>query len=67
MDLQGDPQPTQFSPLVGHLDLSIRKTLRRVLGLFTAMILKSVSESITFIATNSQRVSLKIEKRWQIL
>ena len=48
MDLQGDPQPTQFSPLVEHLDLSIKKTLRRVLGLFTAMILKSVSESIYF-------------------
>ena len=43
------PPPTQFPPLVGHPDIPIiRKTLRRVLDLFTAMILKRVSESICF-------------------
>ena len=39
---------TQFPPLVGHPDLLIMKTLIRVLGLLTAMILKRVSESIFF-------------------
>ena len=39
---------TQFSPLVGKPDFLIRKTLRKVLGLFTTMILKRVSESIYF-------------------
>ena len=38
----------QFPPLVEHPDLPIRKTLRRVLGLFTVMILKIVSGSISF-------------------
>ena len=33
---------------VGHPDLPIMKTLRRVVGLFTVMILKIVSESIFF-------------------
>ena len=42
--LRGDATP--FPPLVGHADLLIRKTLRRVLGLFTVMILKRVSDSI---------------------
>ena len=42
---KGAPPP-QFPPWVGHLDLSIRKTLRRVVGLPTVMILKRVSESI---------------------
>ena len=34
--------------LVGHSDLSIRKTLRRMLDLLTVMILKRVRESIFF-------------------
>ena len=34
--------------LVGHLDLPIKKALRRVLDLLTVMILKRVSESIFF-------------------
>ena len=42
------PRSTQFSPLVGQPDFLIRKTLRKVLGLFTTMILKRVSESIYF-------------------
>ena len=41
------PAP-QFSPSVGHPDLPIMKTLRRVVVLFTVMILKRVSESIFF-------------------
>ena len=40
--LAGKP-PSQFPPLVGHFDLPIKKTLKRVLGLFTVMILKRVS------------------------
>ena len=33
---------------MGHHDLSIKKNLRRVLGLLTVMILKRVSQSIFF-------------------
>ena len=33
---------------MGHHDLPIKKTLRRVLGLLTVMILKRVSQSIFF-------------------
>ena len=33
---------------MGHPDLSIKKTLRMLLGLLTLMILKRVSESIFF-------------------
>ena len=45
----GIPPPLlQFPPLVGHPGLPIRKTLRRVLVLFTVIILKRVSESIYF-------------------
>ena len=40
--------PLNFPSLVGHPDLPIRKTLRRVLDLLTIMILKKVSESIFF-------------------
>ena len=38
----------KFSHLVRHPDRPIRKTLRRVLGLLTVMILKRLSESIFF-------------------
>ena len=41
-------RPPKFPPLLGHPDLSIRKTLRRMLDLLTAMILKSVSEYFFF-------------------
>ena len=41
-------RPPKFPPLVGHPDLLIRKTLMRVVGLLTVMILKRVSESIFF-------------------
>ena len=44
--LPGDPP--KFPHLVEHPHLSIRKTLRMVLDLLTAMILKRVSESIFF-------------------
>ena len=40
--------PPQFSPLEGHPDLPIRKTMRRVLCLLTVMILKIVSQIIFF-------------------
>ena len=36
----------QFSPFVGHPDLSIERALRRVFGLLSVMILKIMSESI---------------------
>ena len=41
-------RPPKFPLLVGHPDLPIRKTLRRVLDSLTVMILKRVSESIFF-------------------
>ena len=56
------PSSTQFPPLVGHPDLPIRKTLRRVLGLFTAMILKRVSESIYFQSNKFTTCKVKGEK-----
>ena len=43
------PPPPHLPPLVGHPDLPIRKTLRRVLVLLTVMILKRVSESSFFL------------------
>ena len=55
-----------FFFLVGHPDLPIRKTLRRVLDLLPVMILKRVSESI-FFEINKLTVSLKRKNRWQIL
>ena len=42
-------RPLQFSPFLSeHPNLPIRKTLRRMLGLLTIIILKRVSESIFF-------------------
>ena len=38
----------QSPPLVGHLDLPIRKVLMKVVGLLSVMILKRVCESIFF-------------------
>ena len=37
LNLQGDPPPPQFPPLVRYPDLSMRKALR-VVGLLTVMI-----------------------------
>ena len=59
--------PPRFGPLVGHPDLPIRKTLRRVLGLLTVILLAGIGESIFFIARNLHRVRLKVEKEWQVL
>ena len=56
------PPSPQFFFLVGHPDLSIRKTLRMVLNL----ILKTVGGSI-FFQINKFTASLKIKKRRQIL
>ena len=42
------PTPPLFPPLLGHADLPITKILMKVLGLFTLLILKRVSESIFF-------------------
>ena len=46
--LVGGTPHLQFRPLLGHPNLPIKKTLRRVLGLLTVMILKRVRESIFF-------------------
>ena len=48
-------------------DIAIMKTLRRVLHLLTVILLKRMSESFFFKATNLQRLTLKLEKRWQIM
>ena len=64
-ELQGDlliPSPPPPSPLVGHPNLCIRKTLRRELGLLTVMILKRVSESIFFQSSKSTECKVKDEK-----
>ena len=41
-------RPLKFPPLVGHPDLPIKKTLRRMLDPLTVTLLKKVSESIFF-------------------
>ena len=61
VDLQGDPPPDSL-PYVGLPDLPIRKTLRRVLGLFTAMILKRVSEIIYFQSNKFTTCKVKDKK-----
>ena len=56
----GGPSLPQVSPLVVNPDLPIRKLLKRVLGLFTVMFLKRMSETIFFFkATNLQHIRLK--------
>ena len=55
-------RPTQFPPLVGQPDFLIRKSLRKVLGLFTTMILKRVSESIHFQIDMRTTCKVKDEK-----
>ena len=58
LGLQVDP--LQFPPLVGHSDLPIRKTVMRLLGLFTVMTLKTVIESVFLKkSTNLQHARLK--------
>ena len=52
----------QFPALVGHHDLPIRKILRRVLGLFTVMILKRATESIYFQSNKFTACKIKDEK-----
>ena len=49
-------------PFVGHPDLTIKKTLRRVLGLLTVMILKSVIEGIFFQSNKFTACKVKDEK-----
>ena len=63
--LQGD-STLKFFFLVGHPDLPIRKIQRRLLDLLTVIVLKRVSESISF-QINNFTASLKINKRCQIL
>ena len=52
----------QFPRLVEDPDLPIRKTLKRVLGLLTVMILKRVSESIFFQSNKFTACKVKDEK-----
>ena len=63
--LQGD-SPISLS-LVRHFNLPIRKTLRRLLGLLSVVILKRESESIFFQRNKFSACKFKEEKRWQIL
>ena len=58
--------PTSILSIVGQPDLSIRKTLCRVLGLLTVMILKKWVRLFSFKATKLQHVKLKNMKRWLI-
>ena len=45
-----------------HLNLPIRNTLRRVLDVLTIMILKRVSESISFQSNKFTECKIKVEK-----
>ena len=63
--LFGETLARQFPLLVGHLDLPVKKILRKGLGPLSVTIFKKVSESIFF--QNLQRVKLKMKTRWQIL
>ena len=58
--VQTDPQ---FCHLVGYPNLPTGKTLMKVVDLLTVMILKSVSEYISFKAKYLQHVKLKMKKR----
>ena len=49
-------------PLVGHLDLFIRKILIKVVGLLTVIILKRVSESIFIESSKFTACKVKNEK-----
>ena len=52
----------EFPSLVGYLDLPIRITLRRVLGLLTIIILKRVSHSAFFQSNKFTECKVKDEK-----
>ena len=52
----------QFHPLVGHLDFPIKKILRTVLGLFTVMIWKRLSDSIYFRSNKFTACKVKDDK-----
>ena len=65
--LAGRPPHTQFPPVVGHPDLPIRKTLRRVLVCLLQWSWKERERVFTFKATNLQHVRLKMKKRSKIL
>ena len=54
--------PLKFPPFVGNPDLSIRNTLRRMLGLVTVMILKGVNESILFQSSKFTECKIKDKK-----
>ena len=58
LDLRGEPpfplSIPSLTPLVGNPDLLMRKTLRSVTYMFTAMTLKRVSESV-FLQSNTFR------------
>ena len=57
----------QFSPLVKHHNLPIRKILRRVLGLLTVMISKRVNMSIFLQSKKLGACKVKVRKRWHVL
>ena len=59
LGLQRDPP---ILSLMGHPDFPIRKTLRRLLGLLTVMILERVSESIFFQSNKFIAYKVKGEK-----
>lgn len=59
---QGRDRGTQFFGGVIPLDLSLTKTLRKVLSLHTAMILKRVSETIFFQSNKSAGCKVKDER-----
>ena len=67
MELQEEPAPPPtssppFLPLVRHPDPPITKTLRRVLGPLTVMILKRMSESVYFQSNKFTACKIKDEK-----
>ena len=60
---QGEASPVPA--LVANPDVTIKSTLRSVLGLITVMILKRVCERVfSFKATNLQNVRLEMKMRW---
>ena len=60
LGLQGDLP--QLPPLVGHSNLPIRETLKRVLVLLTLIVLKRVSESIFFESNKFTACKVKDKK-----
>ena len=60
---RGETPHPQLLPLVGHPNLPIRKTLRRMLGQLTVISLTRLSENISFQSNNLQHLRLKMKKR----